>query len=75
MALPSHSYWQRTVPSAVQPNVHSLTMDAAKALQELQCVAVLSDLGEWLLWETRYEAALGPLKDFVQQHGECLLPL
>ena len=63
------------VPAALQQNSHGLAMDATVALRELGAAPMMADLEEWMQWEVRCKAELGPLRSFVQQHGKPLIVL
>lgn len=63
------------VPGALQQNSHGLARDATMALRELAAAPMLADLEEWMQWEVRCKADLGPLRSFVRVHGKLLVLL
>lgn len=58
------------VPTALQNVSQKLVCDTSAALEQLKSAPVLEDLQEWMQWDVRCKAALGPLRDFLQEHGE-----
>ena len=58
------------IPAAVvQRSNHYTALQATVALQQLEDAPLLADLEEWVQWEIRCKAALGPLRTFLQEHG------
>lgn len=57
------------VPAATQWGSQNLVIHASAALKQLQDAPVLADLQDWMQWDVRCKATLGPLRDFLQEHG------